>query len=81
MLLARSAGPHRRRQINSRLPAGMSATEIPFLPETGALDLDALAAELDGAAALYLEMPSYLGVLDPHAHAIADLVHDRRARS
>ena len=58
----------------------MSAKEIPFLPETGALDLDVLAAELDGAAALYLEMPSYLGVLDPQAYVIADLVHDRGAK-
>jgi glycine dehydrogenase subunit 1 len=79
VLLARSAGPHRRRQIVSRLPRTMEAVEIPFDPQSGAIDLDALAAELDDAAALYLEMPSYLGIADPGVRAIADLVHDRGA--
>jgi glycine dehydrogenase subunit 1 len=79
VLLARSAGPHRRRQITSRLPRAMEATEIPFEQGTGALDLEALEAELAGAAGLYVEMPSYLGVLDPDVQAIADLVHSQGA--
>jgi glycine dehydrogenase subunit 1 len=75
VLVARSAGPHRRRQIASRLPIGMELAEVPFDPTSGQLDTGALAAELPGAAALYLEVPSYLGVVDPQLAAIADLVH------
>lgn len=79
VLVARSAGPHRRRQIASRMPNGVQVAEIPFASDSALLDLDALAAQLDGAAALYLELPSYLGVVDPQAQVIADLVHERGA--
>ncbi len=79
VLIARSAGPHRRRQIASRMPDSVEVTEIPFVEETGLLDVDALAAEIGGAAALYLEMPSYLGVVDPQIGRISDLVHEKGA--
>jgi glycine dehydrogenase subunit 1 len=79
VLVARSAGPHRRRQVGSRVPASIEVVEIPFVPETGLLDLAALETELDGAAALYLEQPSYFGIADPQAGAIGELVHARGA--
>ena len=74
VLVAQSAGPHRRRQIGSRVPDTIEVVEVPFVPQTGLLDLEALEGELDGAAALYLEQPSYLGVVDPQAGAIGELV-------
>jgi glycine dehydrogenase subunit 1 len=79
VLAARSTGPARRRQIASRLPAGIELVEIGFDAETGLLDLEQLGAELDGAAALYLEQPTYLGVADPRVAEIAALVHERGA--
>lgn len=75
VLVARSAGPRRRSQIVARMPAGVSVTQIPFEPATGVLDLEVLGAELEGAAALYLEQPTHLGVLDPRVSAIGELAH------
>jgi len=79
LLMARSTGPHRRRQVASRLPRGMRVAEVPFDAETGGLELDGLEEALADAAALYLEVPSYLGVVDPRLRAIADLVHAQGA--
>jgi glycine dehydrogenase subunit 1 len=79
ILVARSAGPARRRQIASRLPAAIELVEVGFDPETGLLELDQLALALDGAAALYIEQPTYLGVADPRIEEIASLVHERGA--
>lgn len=79
LLVARSAGPARRRQIASRLPAGLELGEVPFDVESGLLDVEALATALDGAAALYVEQPTYLGVADPRVAEIGGLVHDAGA--
>jgi glycine dehydrogenase subunit 1 len=45
-------------------------------PSTGALDLADLAAKLSGrTAAVYLETPSYAGIVEPRAAEIVDLAH------
>ena len=79
VLVARGTGPHRRQQIATRLPPGVELVELPHAPDTGLLDTAALVAALDGAAALYLELPGYLGVAEPELASIAALVHERGA--
>lgn len=79
VLVARSAGPQRRLQIASRLPRSLELVEIPFLDDTGAIDLAGLQSALDGAASLYLEVPSYLGVIEPELRTISRLVHEAGA--
>jgi glycine dehydrogenase subunit 1 len=79
VLVARSAGPNRRSQIAARMPASVELIEIPFAEDLGSLDMESLAVGLDGAAALYLEVPSYLGVIEPALRAIPGLVHERGA--
>jgi glycine dehydrogenase subunit 1 len=64
ILVADTAGPDRRRQIATRLPLRVEVEWVGHDPGSGAIDLDDLAARADGAAALYFENPSYLGLLE-----------------
>ena len=79
VLVARSAGPQRRSQIAARMPDAVEATEIPFVVETGLLAMEGLATALEEAAALYLEVPSYLGVVETQIRSIAELAHEKGA--
>jgi glycine dehydrogenase subunit 1 len=79
VLVARSTGPQRRSQIAARMPVDVELTETPFDGVSGGLNIEALRAGLEDAAALYLEVPSYFGVVEPDLRAMADLVHDRGA--
>jgi glycine dehydrogenase subunit 1 len=56
------------------MPASVAVTEIPFDEGTGLLAVDRLGPELEGAAALYLELPSYLGVVETQIRSIGELV-------
>jgi glycine dehydrogenase subunit 1 len=79
VLVARSAGPQRRSQIAARMPDSVEVVEIPFLPETGLLAQDVLEGALAGAAALYVELPSYLGALETEIRSVAAAARDRGA--
>ncbi len=63
VLVADTAGPERRRQIAARLPGRVALELVGHDPRSGMIDLDDLRARVGGAAALYLENPSYLGHL------------------
>ncbi len=55
----------------------LDVTPIAFDPATGLLDLDDLRRHLSGdTAAVYLEVPSYLGVLEASAAEIGRLAHE-----
>jgi glycine dehydrogenase subunit 1 len=79
VLVARSAGPNRRSQIATRMPDAVEVLEVPFADDTGLLSVDLLDAGLDGAAALYVEVPSYLGVVETQIRSIAERVTARGA--
>lgn len=73
VLLADTIGPRRREQIISRLPSSVQIEVVGHDDVTGALDLQELEANLADVAGLYIENPSYLGVLEPHLDRIRKL--------
>jgi glycine dehydrogenase subunit 1 len=80
LLLPRTTGPTRRRQIETICGPTMGIHLIDYERGTGQLDLTALRAELSrDTAALYLEVPAYLGVIEPRVSEIAELAHEQGA--
>ncbi len=75
LLAADTTGPDRRRGISARLPSTVTL-ELIGHTETGALDLDDLRRKVDGAAALYIENPSYLGQLSEELDTIRQIGAD-----
>jgi glycine dehydrogenase subunit 1 len=80
VLVADTAGPERRRQIATRLPLRVDVEWVGHDPATGAIDLDDVAAKADGAAALYFENPSYLGLLEPELDGLRQVTADHGCR-
>jgi len=76
VLLADTAGPERRRQIMARLPRRVEVESVAHNERSGSIDLDDLAKRVDGAAALYFENPSYLGLLEEGLDAVRDVTAD-----
>jgi glycine dehydrogenase subunit 1 len=69
-LIPASLSPERRRVIEGA-SAGLAVEAVPFDPATGQLDGAALEAALgDDVACVYLENPTFLGVLETEAPAI-----------
>jgi glycine dehydrogenase subunit 1 len=73
VLLADTAGPERRRQIIARLPRRVEVAFLGHEERSGSIDLDDLAQSAEGAAALYFENPSYLGLLEEELDAVRSL--------
>jgi glycine dehydrogenase subunit 1 len=81
ILLPRTIGPVRLRQIRTICGPTMSLRLIDYDRGTGALDLSALRGALSSdTAAVYLEVPSYLGFLEPNAPEIAELARAQGAQ-
>ncbi|OYT53043.1 glycine dehydrogenase (aminomethyl-transferring) [Candidatus Bathyarchaeota archaeon ex4484_135] len=61
-------------------PAGITVEQVPYEPETGQMDLEALKARMGSdVAAVYVENPSYLGFIETRVKAIGEIAHDRGA--
>lgn len=61
-------------------PAGMSVFKVDYERATGKLDLENLKEKVsDKTAAVYVENPSYLGIIETDGEAIADIAHDSGA--
>lgn len=76
MLVPASIDPQRYVQIQTLREARSRIERINFCQETGKLDLEQLASALSGeVAAVYIEIPSYLGFLEPQVREIAELTH------
>jgi len=61
-------------------PAGVEVELVPYEPETGQMDLEALKAKVGpDVAAIYVEQPSYLGFLETRVRAIGEVAHDHGA--
>lgn len=72
--------PMRRRQIEAIAGPTVAIDVVDADPASGGLDLAALARSLsDRTAAVYLEVPAYLGTLEPHLAEIGALAHDAGA--
>jgi len=80
VLLPRTISPTRLRQIRTICGPTMTIHLVDYERSTGTLDPSALSARLStDTAAVYLEVPSYLGFLEPRAPEIAELAHAQGA--
>jgi glycine dehydrogenase subunit 1 len=76
VLLAGTIGRDRISKIRDYCKPEIEVCLLPYDRATGSMKLDALEKALaDGAAAVYLENPSYLGFLEAQASQIAGLAH------
>jgi len=80
-LIASNIGPHRRRVIETYAKgAGINITAVEADWEAGTLDLEKLKEDIDDkTSSLYVEIPSYIGSIEPSPRDIAELLHDRNA--
>jgi glycine dehydrogenase subunit 1 len=80
ILAAGTVAPDRLSQLRGFTKAAAGLAAIGYDSATGAMDLNALEALLsDDTAAIYFEVPGYLGTLEGQAGTIAELAHRRGA--
>lgn len=74
VLVPRATSPERLAHLRNGAKPQLTIIEIDTDPVSGLMDLTHLEANLDAnTAAVYLEVPGYLGVLDPRGEDIAGL--------
>lgn len=77
VLLAGNMNPDRKKLVTTYLDPVLSWETVEFDPETGEMDMDDLRSRLSGdVAAVYLETPNYLGVIEGKAADVAEAVHE-----
>lgn len=82
VLLPDTISRQRLRQFENTAAVWLDPVLVRHDPATGLLDLDDLRAKLGAdTAAVYIENPSYLGVIETQAKEIADLAHAAGALS
>jgi glycine dehydrogenase subunit 1 len=85
VLVPRIISPGRRSVIEnyaqpSQMPGHIEIEEVAYDPGTGALDLGDLEAKIDEeTAGVYVESPSYLGVVETELREIGEVAHDHGA--
>ncbi len=76
LLIADSIGRDKLSKIVDYCKPDLEIVPIP-MDSTGQVDLAALKDRLDDSvAAIYIEQPSYLGVVETHASEVVSLAHD-----
>ncbi len=61
-------------------PAGIVVNPIGYEAETGLLDIEELRANItERTAAVYIENPTFLGLIETHVDKIAEIAHDHGA--
>jgi glycine dehydrogenase subunit 1 len=79
-LIPASIGSERRSIIEGYCEPWVKTVTIPFDPATGLLELEMIREALsDETACIYLEMPSFLGVIESQVEEIAALAKDAGA--
>lgn len=69
-------------QLRNTAAAWLDPVLVRHDPETGEMDLDDLRTKIsDDVAAVYVENPSYLGILETQAREIATIAHNAGALS
>ncbi len=80
VLLSAHVSADSRSRIADYLKADISVDLIPHDPSSGLLDLNALDRALaTPTASVYMENPSYLGIIEPRVEEIAALTHEAEA--
>ncbi len=78
ILIPEILSPERTAQIQAICGAVATVRTVPCDLSTGSLDMERLSSLLsERTATVYLEMPSYLGLVEPNAAAIGQAVHGR----
>lgn len=76
VLLSGTLSGQRLSHLRNHAQAWLDPVSIAFDPESGQMDLDDLRSKLsESVAAVYLDMPSYLGLIDGQAAEIGALAH------
>lgn len=79
-LIPRIIHPERRSTLETYTYKIMSINEIPYVKETGIIDLNALENMVSKkTAGIYVENPNYLGVLEPEVAHIGKIAHENGA--
>ena len=72
--------PMRRRQIAAIAGPSLTIDPIAWDPTSGGLDIDRLTRSVTGdTAAVYVEVPAYLGCLEPNLARIGEIAHEAGA--
>jgi glycine dehydrogenase subunit 1 len=76
VLIPASTSPQRRSVIDNYVEGALEVAEVAYDPDTGLLDLGDLRAKLsDDTAAVFVENPTYLGLIEAQAPDIVRLAH------
>jgi glycine dehydrogenase subunit 1 len=80
VLVPCALSPEKLGHMRTTGEAQIDVTEIGFEADSGRLDLEQLRHAIDDeTAAVYLEVPSFFGVIEEDAAAIAKIAHDHGA--
>lgn len=80
VLVPRITSPDRLRVVTNYCRPDIEVVPVGYEPGTGWLDLDDLRGKLSPeTAAVYLENPSYFGIIEPRGAEIARLAHEQGA--
>lgn len=82
VLLPATVSPQLLSQLRNTAGIWLDVVLVGHDPATGHLDLDDLAAKLNSeTAAVYVENPGYLGLIEPHSQEITEMAHAAGALS
>ncbi|MCP4728147.1 MAG: aminomethyl-transferring glycine dehydrogenase subunit GcvPA [bacterium] len=82
VLISKSVNPDRLMIIKNYCRSVMDIEYFGFDNETGKADLDDLRSKMStDVAAVYVENPSYLGIIDDQGEAISNIAHENGALS
>jgi len=87
VLIPRTVSPERLAVIRSfagtaPLAGHVQIELIDYDPKTGRIDLENLKEKIsDRTAAVYIENPTYLGIIEPRGNAVSELAHKHGALS
>ena len=80
VLVPESISPEKLSHLHNVARAQVDPVVVAINPRTGTVDLDDLRVRLDETvAAIYIENPSYLGVLEERADEIGEIAHQAGA--
>ena len=80
VLIPRQMNPEISLVMKNYLKPSISVKQVDFDPATGLMDIEDLMEKISSkTAAVMLENPSYLGILESEAEEIGKIARDRRA--
>lgn len=80
IIVAKNIGPQRMKAITNYCLPDYKVTTVDYDKKTGRVCLDDLKSKISAnTAGVYVENPSYFGVIDDQGEEIANIVHDKGA--